>query len=218
LGNLAKKTGTLVLAEGIEKEEEARCALELDADLAQGYYFARPEPFREGINEIPQRMAAQAQDRYRIHKVKEIKGLRSRYRLYEELTRHLLEQISDKEPQDFNGILKETVDCSHYLEALYILDDQGRQLTETVLNKNAQARQNRIFRCARQGDDLSLKKYFYLLVDIELDKYVTDSYISLATGNPCRTISTSFKGRNDRTYVLCMDISERNGKFIYLYS
>lgn len=214
LGNLARKIGTLVLAEGIETEEEARCAVELDADLAQGYYFARPEPFREGIDEIPQRMVSRTQDRYRRHRVKEIKALRGRYHLYEELIRHLLERIEDRDPDDYDTFLKEMIDCSHYFEALYILDYQGIQLTETVLSKNTKVKPNRIFRCARKGDDLSLKKYFYLLVDVELDKYVTESYISLATGNLCRTISTLFKGKDTKNYVLCMDISENNGRFI----
>jgi EAL domain-containing protein (putative c-di-GMP-specific phosphodiesterase class I) len=217
LGNLARKTGTLVLAEGIETEEEAMCAIELDADLGQGYYFARPQPFGKGINETPQRMAFQAQDRYRRHKVKEIKALRGRYHLYEELIRHFLERVSVEEPHRFDALLKEMIDCTHYLEALYILDHQGIQFTETVLSKNTQVKPNRIFQCARKGDDLSLKKYFYLLVDIELDKYITESYISLATGNLCRTITTLFKGKDNKIYVLCMDIAERTGQFIYLY-
>jgi hypothetical protein len=193
------------------------CALELDADLAQGYYFARPQPFHSRINETPQRMASQAQDRYRRHKVKEIKALRGRYRLYEELIRLVLERLTSQEARDFNAILEEMIDHYHYFEALYILDRQGIQITETVLNKNAGAKQNRIFRCAQKGDDLSLKKYFYLLADIEMDKYITESYVSLATGNLCRTISTLFRGRSGQTYVLCLDIAERNGKFIYLY-
>ena len=70
----------------------------------------------------------------------------------------------------------------------------------------------------KKGDDRSPQKYFYLPVDIELDKYVSESYISSATGNLCRTISTLFKGEDNRTYVLCVDISERDGKFICLNS
>ena len=216
LGNLAKKTGALVLAEGIETEEEALCAIELDADLAQGYYFARPQPFQKGINEIPQQMASRAQDRYRRHKVKEIKSLRSRYQLYDKISRNLLERIKDKEPDDFDSVLEEMIDSYHYLEALYVLDDRGIQLTKTVLNKNIKVRQNSLFRCAQKGEDLSLKKYFYLLVDIELEKFVTENYISLATGNLCRTISILFKTENNNTYVLCMDISDSHGEFIYL--
>jgi EAL domain-containing protein (putative c-di-GMP-specific phosphodiesterase class I) len=216
-GNLAKNTGALILAEGIETEEEAMCAIELDADLAQGYYFARPQPLKEEINEIPQRMASRVQDRYRRHKTKEIKALRGRYRLYEELNRNLLKRVREAESQDFDAVLQEMIDCSHYLEALYVLDSQGIQITETFLNKNAKIKENGIFRPAPKGEDLSLKKCFYFLMDVELDKYITESYISSATGNLCRTISTSFKGKNNRTYVLCMDISEETGKFIYLY-
>ena len=217
LGNLARKTGTLVLAEGVETEEEAMCAIELDADLAQGYYFAKPQPYQTDLKDIPEKIATLTQDRYRRHKVKEIKALRGRYRLYEDLIRRILEQIKDRMPDSYESLLEEIIDQTPYLEALYILDRQGKQITETVLSKNIEIKPNRIFCPARKGDDLSLKKYFYFLVDIELDKYITDSYISLATGNLCRTISVVFTGRDNKDYVLCMDISELNGRFVYLY-
>lgn len=44
LVSLLHEAGSLVLAEGIETEEEALLALEADCDLVQGYYFARPSP------------------------------------------------------------------------------------------------------------------------------------------------------------------------------
>ncbi|MGQ5525210.1 sensor domain-containing phosphodiesterase [Chitinimonas sp. PSY-7] len=44
LVSLLHEAGSLVLAEGVETEEEAFLALEADCDLVQGYYFARPAP------------------------------------------------------------------------------------------------------------------------------------------------------------------------------
>lgn len=40
--SLLQESGTLVLVEGVENEEEAIIALEAQADLVQGYYFGRP--------------------------------------------------------------------------------------------------------------------------------------------------------------------------------
>ena len=42
LVNIAKDTGTKVLAEGIETKEELEFINSFDIDLAQGYYFAKP--------------------------------------------------------------------------------------------------------------------------------------------------------------------------------
>ena len=44
-------------------------------------------------------------------------------------------------------------------------------------------------------------------MDVELQKFTTDPYVSLATGNVCRTISTAFRDAvNNRMYILCIDV------------
>lgn len=42
--SLLHECGALVLMEGVETEAEAYVALEADADMVQGYFFARPQP------------------------------------------------------------------------------------------------------------------------------------------------------------------------------
>jgi len=44
LVSLIHEAGSLVLAEGVETEEQALVAMDADLDFCQGYYFARPEP------------------------------------------------------------------------------------------------------------------------------------------------------------------------------
>ena len=57
------------------------------------------------------------------------------------------------------------------------------------------------------GTDHSLKEYYYVLVDVELPKFTSDPYVSLASGNLCRTISTCFRDAvRNRMYVLCVDV------------
>jgi len=42
---------------------------------------------------------------------------------------------------------------------------------------------------------------------VEMQKYTTDPYVSLATGNLCRTISTCFRdSQNSKMYILCIDV------------
>ncbi|HTC19532.1 MAG TPA: EAL domain-containing protein, partial [bacterium] len=43
LVRMARHLGTLIIAEGVETEEEAVCLLDMDVDMIQGYYFSRPQ-------------------------------------------------------------------------------------------------------------------------------------------------------------------------------
>jgi EAL domain-containing protein (putative c-di-GMP-specific phosphodiesterase class I) len=44
IANMCFKIGALVLAEGVESEEEILKSLKLDIDLFQGFWFAKPKP------------------------------------------------------------------------------------------------------------------------------------------------------------------------------
>ncbi|WP_456277809.1 EAL domain-containing protein [Bacillus sp. AK128] len=49
---IAKETGSIVVAEGIEKEEEASVLFRNKVDLAQGYFYARPEVLPSMVSTI----------------------------------------------------------------------------------------------------------------------------------------------------------------------
>jgi EAL domain-containing protein (putative c-di-GMP-specific phosphodiesterase class I) len=207
LGSLAKKTGELILAEGVETREEVLCAMDLNADLAQGYFFARPQPYNAGIDENAHEVISQVKDHFKNYKIRKIMEVRKQHQLYDDTLKSILGKISDKIPHDFDGLLKEIIDEFLCVDAQYILDNRGIQYTDTVLNEGITSR-NKIFQSAKKSDDLSLKEYFYFLVDSGLPKYTTESYISFATGNLCRTITTTFRGIDNQLYVLCMDVSK----------
>lgn len=49
--HIAKSKGKIVIAEGIETEEELELCRELECDWAQGYYFHQPQPlFKKGLS------------------------------------------------------------------------------------------------------------------------------------------------------------------------
>jgi hypothetical protein len=62
-----------------------------------------------------------------------------------------------------------------------------------------------MFLPATKGADHAYKEYFYSLLDTGLDQFITDSYISLATGQPCRTVAMSIPHVSGSQYVLCID-------------
>ncbi|HEX2966896.1 MAG TPA: EAL domain-containing protein [Syntrophorhabdaceae bacterium] len=209
LGNLAKKIGALVLAEGVETQEETLCVMDLNADLAQGYYFAKPQAYDVRINENAHETISEVRDHFRLYKIRKIGAARRRHQLYDTVIKHIVARLTKQMPHGFDELLKDIINRFSYVEALYILNSNGTQCTDTVLNRRIKSR-NKIFQSAQKGDDLSLKEYFYLLVESGMPKYTTESYISFATGNLCRTITAIFRSPDNERYVLCVDVSEDN--------
>jgi len=121
----------------------------------------------------------------------------------------LLCELTNVQAGLFNHVLSETI--SHYpnVECIYILDEGGIQISDTVCNATVPRKESGVmFQPAPQGTDHSLKEYYYILMDVELQTFTTDPYVSLASGNLCRTISTVFRdAANNKMYVLCIDVS-----------
>lgn len=64
-----------------------------------------------------------------------------------------------------------------------------------------------IYHPAPRGADHSLKDYF-LPLSAGLRKFTSEPYISLASGNLCTTIASTFECLG-LTYILCVDMSQK---------
>jgi EAL domain-containing protein (putative c-di-GMP-specific phosphodiesterase class I) len=211
LVSLSRRIGALVVAEGIETEAEAITALELGADLLQGYFLSRPQPaatFDEGGMARAATCVESLARAFKTHMVGEINERKQAYRGFNEILARILGELADADAEHFDAILSRVVDEDSKVECLYVLDEAGIQVTDTICNAAMPRRPGgAMFRPASKGTDHSFKEYFYLLVDVELQKYTTDPYVSLASGHLCRTISTGLRdAAADRRYVLCVDV------------
>jgi EAL domain-containing protein (putative c-di-GMP-specific phosphodiesterase class I) len=211
LVSLSRRIGALVVAEGIETEAEAITALELGADLLQGYFLSRPQPaatFDEGGMARAATCVESLARAFKTHMVGEINERKRAYRGFNEVLARILGELADADAADFDAILSRVIDDDAKVECLYVLDELGIQVTDTICNAAMPRRPGgAMFRPATKGTDHSFKEYFYLLVDVELQKYTTDPYVSLASGHLCRTISTALRDTAaDRRYVLCVDV------------
>jgi EAL domain-containing protein (putative c-di-GMP-specific phosphodiesterase class I) len=72
LVKLAHSLGALLLAEGAESEEETMQALELGADMIQGYYFSRPQVMHEGFLSSCEEKIDEATRKFKSHIVQTI--------------------------------------------------------------------------------------------------------------------------------------------------
>lgn len=203
---LSHRLGALVIAEGIESEAETQCLLELGADMLQGYYFSMPGAARDIDHKQTISRIEATSARFRQHFTGKINSGRQQSRILKSLTQAIINDLSALESGNFDTCLAETVAIVPELECLYVLDDSGIQVSETVCKYCFLSESRRIvFQPASRGADHSLKDYF-MPIGPEMPYFVTEPYISFATGNLCRTISSTFQDARGRHHVICLDI------------
>ncbi len=208
LVNLCRKWGALVVANGVENEEDALVALELGADMLQGGYFSKPQR-----TEISTTLGLKARivfvaSRFKRQVSEKVNRDKERKVRYEKITQEIFKSFQDFFPQDAEGKFKECLRLYPQLECLYLLNQDGVQTTETICNiRKVTDRRKYLFEPAPKGTDHSLKEYYYSLVFNGLERYFTEPYISMASGNLCVTVSGTLKDNgNGRPYILCLDL------------
>lgn len=209
LARLGNCIGALVLAEGVETLREVNACAVLGIDLFQGFVFGRPltadriplvleaqDPMLLAASRhLREQAVSRLQERRRVGLQLEALAVRGRDALMEHPT------------EEFDGVLASLALQASTVEAVYLLDHHGQQLGSTHLGLASQAVPNRLFSPSSNGADHSCKDYFFSLVDTGLEHFTTDSYISMATGNLCRTVSMAVNHSRGGTYVLCLDIN-----------
>lgn len=206
LTSLARRIGAMTVAEGVECTEEAVYLMGAGADVLQGFFFARPA-LLDALPDITHAITYVARA-YRQHSLQRFERQKNQQQQHRDLVlrmrRHLASHVAD----NFSRALHEQLLAFPHLECLYILDDSGVQVTDTVCNPIQLNEQKRfIYQPARKGTDHSLKEYF-IPIQAGLEECVTAPYISLASGNRCLTLATRFTCAEGRQYVLCLDVAE----------
>jgi EAL domain-containing protein (putative c-di-GMP-specific phosphodiesterase class I) len=208
LVGLSRRIGALVVAEGVESEPEALTVLELGADYLQGFLLSRPQPAENLHLSREEAAVEQLAAQFKRHMVHKTSQRRLRHRQYNVLLNTLLCDLTRSPSSDFGVALTQAVQKFPVIECVYVLDETGIQVSETVCRSGHPPPGGRaMFRPAPRGADHSLKQYYYMLLDAELPKYTTEPYVSMATGNLCQTISTCFRDTfSNRLFVLCIDV------------
>ena len=208
LVNLSRKWGALVIANGVESEEYALVALELGADMLQGMYFSKPQR-----TELSATLGLKARivfvaSRFKRQMTEKSNRDKDRKNKYEKIALSILDNFKDKSPEEMESLFPETLRLFPQLECLFLLNQDGVQSTETICNiRKVSDRRRFLFQPAPKTTDHSLKDYYYSLVLNGLDRYFTEPYISLASGNLCVTASGVLKDpAENQPNILCMDI------------
>ena len=209
LVNMANKIGAVVVAEGVETEEELNYSLESGVHLIQGYFFSKPQFFSSELIDALDIRINEAGLRFKKHMSLKIEKENIHRKIIDTLLSEVIIDFERKPTQDYRDILLTFVNSYTELniECAYILDEQGIQISNTYFsNANRNYRQKHIFHPAVIGVDHSLKKYYYKLMNARQSKYLSNPYVSHATGNVCITATSVFKQQtNNENCIFCVD-------------
>lgn len=198
LVTLLHEAGCLVLIEGIEDEYEAMLAMESDADLAQGYYFARP-----GAQLAPPEDA-----RDKIHPLFE------HYRTHRTPTAH-----DERHAQAMQDAIAEIAAGDHldspsidrllqlpHAERSYLIDHAGRQIGDSRLAHDRCGTDRRFKPLEHANDALWLhRSYWRRALQQHGTVQATRPYLSASSGALYVTLSICF-GDPQQPRVLCLDL------------
>lgn len=204
---LTRLHGGLTVGVGVETEDDAAACLEQGTDLLQGFLFGRPNAVQQLAIALSQASVERSASKAKAGAVSRAQMRQRENERHLQLLDRILQALAGTEADGFEAKLAGFVNAVASLECLYVLDRQGQQVTSTVVwqHKKEGAR-SLLFAPAPRGADHSLKDYYLGLTLGDQPRFVSDAYVSLATGNLCRTLTTGFKAEDGRDHVLCMDI------------
>ncbi len=204
LVGLAGQIGAMVVAEGVETEEEALQALRLGAHMIQGFYFSRPTAL-SGQDPFYNPRIALLAERYRECTIQRIQEETERRMMLFGLVKSAVEGV------DGCGAIEERlgsiVTVHDAIECAYVLDEAGTQCCEAIYQKNLRVARRQLAICSMSaGTDHSMKSYYYRLMSERMEHYITEPYVSPLTGNLCVTVSMPF-GCSSLRHILCLDLT-----------
>lgn len=202
--SLANKIGSLVLAEGVERLEDIVTCHELGADLMQGFFFSHPKPPEEGSGQCCKQKIASVYMEVRARMVNHYARRIRRQKDVNGVLADALSGLTTLPPPKLEQLLIEVAQTYEEIECLYILNKDGIQVSDTVFRQQPKTR-NSLFSPVEKGGEHQLKNYYLAVAHSGLERFCSEPYLSLASGNLCRTVSTAFSGVEGNHYILCVD-------------
>jgi EAL domain-containing protein (putative c-di-GMP-specific phosphodiesterase class I) len=194
---LIHEAGSLALLEGVETPTQATIALDSNADLLQGYHFAKPDPIPllagdGGLGELAKSHPPALRDGMQHHSLQP-------YIL--EFKCALLRLSSGQPLRAACATLFELT----RIDNCYVTDAEGRQIGATLRPANA----NRVSRFmpleSTRGANWAHKPYHYRAISQPGELQISHPYLSITSSRLCVTLSATFQS-GGQTRVLCCDV------------
>lgn len=202
---LSKNLGVLAVAEGIDNEEDAVLALELGADMLEGSYVSTHFPYDAADRSVLDGPIDGLVEKLKANALQKSASAKSRFQDQQKTFGEILGALAKSPAGQYDGTLAELARTHPAAECMYLLDETGVQISDTLSAPGKLLQQRKLFRPAEKGADHSSKDYYYLLIDTFISNFTTEPYVSMASGNLCVTISGILRGAGTQRTVLCVD-------------
>lgn len=203
---LSEKVGALSLVEGAESIEDILECVAMGVNLLQGFYFSEPIRAEAVIGaQLDARIAhvfnaavEQLQQKWR--------DKQEEARHYEEIVAYFARLLGAGNVRSLDEALERIVMDAVGVECAYVVNSDGIQVTHTHFQSEEQAQQMAGIRGATpKGSNHFLKHYFLKMKNSNKQRAMTRPYVSLATGNVCRTMGQVLQGHDGQVYYLFVD-------------
>ncbi len=212
---LSEMIGALSLAEGVETMEELNVCHQLGADLFQGFLFSKPSQGFDVLEAETRRTIAKTVDSVETYLTRTLRRRNEENQGFESVTQDIVRSLRGADLTSLAEKFSRYTERYPAIECIYLLDEKGRQITETVCSgaMTKKACRHTLFQPAPRFADHSLKNYYYYIKHLKINRYFTDPYLSLATGNLCRTMAVVIDIRGSGNCVLCIDFLDSSGDY-----
>ena len=205
---LLHETGCLVVAEGIETEDQALIAMDANVDLVQGFLFARPG---EITAPMTLRDVQWASLRMRLQEDALSQTVFARRHLAPLAAQFLVASRDLASPMDFIGRAAGLL-CQPQVWRCFVLDEHGTQIGRNV--NSAAARETGDVRlrpmASAKGASWHHRPYFRRAIESHGELYISHPYLSVSDAAMCVTLSLAVS-IGGRTFVLCCDVDDTDG-------
>ena len=198
------EAGALVCVEGVETEGEALCAIDANADLMQGNYFASPSaelPPENACSEVFARLISG----HRMDFAEFQKRQHARLVPYFAALKNAVQDLSlgaGFQPA-VQGLLKLT--CA---QRCYLIGGDGLQVGANVNAERNVYSDDPRFEVVQpvEGTDWQTKPYFRRAIEAPGKVQITRPYLSVTGPKLCVTLSFAFEASDGSQQVLCVDL------------
>lgn len=201
IAKMSHNLGIRVLAEGVEEEDAICLCMKSTINLFQGYYFskAKYELSKKEFLEIIDK-TIRVGKQFKIKTLDDINKKRDVIREYELIANNMIKKFDTL--SSTTKVLEKEFKSLNNIEAIYLIDcKSSKQIKNTVINS-----QNGVFKASNDGEEHYLKEYYYITLESKQGSFLSQKYISYASGNICKTFAKKFNFKKHGSCILCLDI------------
>lgn len=200
---LIHEAGSLVVVEGVENQREALVAISSNADMVQGFYFARPAAsieqdhhFADAMDELLAHQQRQRME-YNQHVQQHFDNFRQRYEA---------EVLAFSDGRAFELCGGEVFDDERVVRC-YLLDERGYQIGKSQYSPQYTTRLDIRHTPLLAGENAnwSHRHYHYRAIQNPGQMQISRPYLSVAGSHMCITVSQTVTIQN-KTFVFCCDL------------